>query len=137
MRQGGQDTMGPTSHFRTELDSNNGVVRVALSGELDLASAPILEEALDAVVSDGFAGVMVDLRELTFIDSSGLHALLRARTGADTSGKGLILVGAPDAAQRLFELTGTQFLLADPKAVEILDRFAGKAPAAPIERADR
>jgi anti-anti-sigma factor len=129
--------MGPRSQFQTERDSNNGVVRVALSGELDLASAPIVEEVLDAVISDGSAVVMVDLREVKFIDSSGLHALLRARTGADTSGKGLILVGASDAAQRLFELTGTQFLLADPNAVEILDRFAGETPAAPIKRADR
>jgi anti-sigma B factor antagonist len=129
--------MGPRSQFRTELESNNGVVRVALSGELDIASAPLLEEALDAVIANGFLAVMVDLRELTFIDSSGLRALLRARARADTSGKGLILVGASDAAQRLFELTGTQFLLAEPKAFEYRDRFAGKAPVAPIKRASR
>ena len=117
--------MGPTSDFRTDFHSNNGVMRVALSGELDIASAPLFEEALNAVISDGFAGVMVDLRELTFIDSSGLRALLRARTQADASGKGMILIGASDSAQRLFELTGTQYLLADPKAVEVLDRFTG------------
>ena len=117
--------MGPTSHFRTEFDSNNGVVRVALSGELDIASSPLFEEALDAVIADGSRAVMIDLRDLTFIDSSGLRALLRARTQAESSGKGLILIGASDSAQRLFELTGMQHLLADPKAVEFLDRFTG------------
>ena len=122
--------MGPTSGFRTDLSANNGVARVSLSGELDLSSAPIAEEALNAVIADGFRAIMVDLRDLRFIDSSGLRTLLQARNRADTSGKGLILVGASDSAQRLFELTGTQYLVSDPKAVEFLDRFTdGKTRA--------
>jgi ABC-type transporter Mla MlaB component len=52
--------------------------RLRLIGELDLASAPALTEALTSIDGDG--QLTLDLSELTFIDSTGLHAILQART---------------------------------------------------------
>ena len=51
---------------------------VTLAGELDMAHAPAVAETLDAL-SDNERPVIVDLTELTFIDSSGIHAILRPR----------------------------------------------------------
>src|SRR5690349_14757546 len=51
---------------------------VTLAGELDMAHAPTVAETLDALTDDE-RPVVVDLSELTFIDSSGIHAILRQR----------------------------------------------------------
>jgi anti-sigma B factor antagonist len=66
--------------------------------------------------ADGATAIVVDLRDLGFIDSSGLHAFVRARTDAQANGHRLHLVGASRAAQRVFELTGTEFLIEESAA---------------------
>ena len=55
--------------------------------------------------------IMLDLRELTFLDCSTLHAFLAARHRANTNGHRLVLVGASSHARLLFSLTETEFLL--------------------------
>ena len=117
--------MGPITKFTARTESRNGVVRIALGGELDMAAAPALREELDRVEQDGVAAVMLDLRDLTFIDSSGLHVFLQAKNRARLNGHRVILVGATPLAERLFELTGTQFLLDGEHAVSWLDKFTG------------
>lgn len=110
--------------FTAQIESRNGVARVALRGELDTATAPLLEESLAPLESNGFTSIMLDLRDLKFLDSSGLRVLLAASERAETNGHRLLLVGATPGARRLFELTGTQFLI-DGQAVGVLHRFAG------------
>jgi len=74
-----------------------------LSGELDLASAPILEDAIARVARPG-ATVEVDLTRLTFIDSSGIKVLCHALGGL---GDGRLIVRNPTrAVRRTLELTG-------------------------------
>ncbi len=80
---------------------------LALSGELDLASAPALERQLQAAETSGLARVVVDLRELEFLDSAGLHVLLEAHRRWAESGLQLVLRPGPRSVQRMFELTGT------------------------------
>jgi anti-anti-sigma factor len=85
---------------------DDGVV-ISLSGELDLASAPDLERELQEAEAGRPARVLIDLRGLAFMDSTGLQALLRAReraTGADYT---LALRRGPHQVQRVFELTKT------------------------------
>jgi anti-anti-sigma factor len=67
----------PGSSFGIQDDRRNGVARLALRGELDLATAPKLEGHLEQVEQDGVRAVVLDLRDLTFVDSTGLHAFLR------------------------------------------------------------
>jgi anti-anti-sigma factor len=55
--------------------------------------------------------IVLDLQDLTFIDSSGLLAVLEARRRAMSNGHRLLLSGASPVARRLIELTGTQSLL--------------------------
>lgn len=66
---------------------------------------------------------MLDLRELTFVDSSGLHALVGAYNRSELNGHRILLVGASRSLRRLCEMTGTEFLF-DPKGTaHLLDRF--------------
>ena len=87
--------------------SQEGKVRtIALNGECDLQIFPDIDELLSGSCSDGFSSVRIDLRGLTFIDSSGLRALMMAKARADSHGTKLSIVPAPAAVMRVFELVG-------------------------------
>jgi anti-sigma B factor antagonist len=86
------------------VDHPLGIV-LTLAGELDLATAPVLQERLDATLQGG-AVVVIDLSGLSFIDSSGLGMLVQAERRLRESGGQLVLVRGPRAAHRPFELTG-------------------------------
>lgn len=83
-----------------------GVARVTLSGELDIGAAPRLREALLSAV-DNAALVILDLSDLTFMDSSGLHTILNAHVRLSQADGQLVLVPGPRAVQRVFEITST------------------------------
>ena len=80
--------------------------RLVLAGELDIASAPILEATIGALCGNGTRGVVLDLSELVFMDSTGLRAVLAAEKLCSGDGQEFSLVGANGAVKRLFELTG-------------------------------
>jgi anti-sigma B factor antagonist len=81
-----------------------GAVRFALRGELDLAHAYTFDEELRTVEARGPSAVVIDLRELTFLDSCGLARLLAARRRARRHGHRLLLVRGSATVQRLFAL---------------------------------
>ena len=81
-----------------------GAVRFALRGELDLAHAYSFDEELRTVEATHPGTVVIDLRELTFLDSCGLARLLAARRRARRLGHRLLLVRGSAAVQRLFAL---------------------------------
>lgn len=121
--------MGTFQPFGTRIQAQNGVTSLALTGELDIATVPVLETALSGVDDDGAGPIVVDLREVTFIDAAGVRALLRAHERSVMSGHRLLLVGASDPAQRVFRLTGTDHLLEDEETAELLGRVAGDGRA--------
>ena len=82
--------------------------RVAVRGELDLATADIFEAALRSVWSRDIRGVEIDLRALTFIGSAGIAALLAASARARDRGRALTIVRGPQPVHRIFELTGIE-----------------------------
>lgn len=79
---------------------------LVLSGELDLASSPALEEALRGICTDSTEALTVDLSTLTFMDSTGLRVLLLAKELCERHGCEFLLVAGPPQIQRLFEVTG-------------------------------
>jgi anti-sigma B factor antagonist len=81
-----------------------GAVRFGLRGELDLAHAYTFDEELRSVEDTRPSTVVIDLRELTFLDSCGLARLLAARRRARRLGHRLLLVRGSAAVQRLFAL---------------------------------
>ena len=115
--------MGFAPQFIARIESRNGVARIALEGELDMATVPVLSDHLERFETDGVAGIMLDLRDVTFVDCSGLRIFLAARERSQANGHRFILVGASPGARRLFELTGTEFLLDEQDAVSLLERF--------------
>jgi len=79
---------------------------IRLAGELDLANAGALDRELNEALADGQCQILVDLRELTFIDSTGL-ALFVAALGEDGDGKRLRFVPSPaPAVTRVLQVTG-------------------------------
>ena len=80
---------------------------LVLTGELDMATAPELEAAVERLrAADGGPELTLDLRTLRFIDSTGLRAILSIRDRCAAGGCELYLIPGPPAVQRLFELTG-------------------------------
>jgi anti-anti-sigma factor len=99
--------MGPTLGFHLTTDTRaDGVVEVAAAGELDLATSALLREAIDICCErDGLRVVIVDLRDLTFIDSTGLRALWHAREKTQSVGCELVLRSPSEAVRHLLKIT--------------------------------
>jgi anti-sigma B factor antagonist len=94
------------SHFRVEVRNADATTVISVSGELDLASSPALEEELERVAQSDAQLVVVDLRSLEFMDSTGLSVLVRAHQRAEENGRRLGLVNGSQQVQRLLTLTG-------------------------------
>jgi anti-sigma B factor antagonist len=80
-------------------------VVLRLDGELDLASVPALENAMTEETFDGMAEIVLDLRGLEFIDSTGLRAILQQDQRSTERGQAFALVRGPEQVQRLLDMT--------------------------------
>jgi anti-sigma B factor antagonist len=82
-----------------------------VNGELDLDTAPQLEQPLHLAIADGAQAILVDLSGCEFIDSTGLAVLVSAwktvQQGDGTGGR-LVICCAADQVERLFKLTGVE-----------------------------
>jgi anti-sigma B factor antagonist len=78
---------------------------LVLRGELDMASAPALEAMLQELCEGGAEELVVDLSQLTFMDSSGLSAILKTRALCEEHLCDLGLIPGRRPVQRVFELT--------------------------------
>ena len=89
----------------TSHDSRHGWIE--MSGELDLSSAPMLDEAIERLRQDGYgATVILDMRQLTFVDCAGLGVLIRHHGEMRDEGGRLVLMHPPRVLRRLLALTG-------------------------------
>jgi anti-anti-sigma factor len=86
-------------------EQHPGQARVVLVGELDIASCERLEKELAAVEADSPETVVLDLRRVEFIDSTGLRALIGADERARSEGRRLAVVRGPNAVERLLAVT--------------------------------
>jgi anti-sigma B factor antagonist len=107
-----------------ERAADDGGRLLAPAGELDIASVDALNAAVSRVCSDGVPSLTLDLRGLSFIDSTGLAAIVLASRLCDTSGLGFSLIPGSPATQRLFEMTG------------LLDALPFRAPEGPPDAGD-
>jgi anti-anti-sigma factor len=97
--------MTPPGQFTYSAERHDDTVVIVLQGELDLATAPELERVADDALATPCAKLVIDLRELTFLDSSGMRAFLRIQAKLG-DGVVLALIPGPQAVQRVFELAG-------------------------------
>jgi len=103
---------------------------LSLSGELDIASVPLLEAAVERTLAEPTKSLTLDLSELMFIDSTGLAAIVLASKRCEGHGHDFSLIRGPAAVQRLFELTGLVDALPFRDASEPVAQPDGHAPPA-------
>jgi len=84
---------------------------VSLNGDLDLRSAGILDDKLAALEKDGPDVIVLDLRGLRFLDSTGIALTVRADARARESGRRLVVVPGPPAVRKPFELAKLESIL--------------------------
>jgi anti-anti-sigma factor len=85
---------------------------VALAGELDISSAPQVADELERLAEgDDIRAVVVDVSQLTFVDSTGLRVILAGRERLQAAGATLTLEGASGVVDRVLEMTGLRGLL--------------------------
>ena len=112
------------SSFQLEVRSAASASVIAVSGELDLASAPALEEELERAAENGADIVIVGLRALDFIDSTGLGLLIKAHRQAEAAGRTFAIVRGQSQVQRLLGVTGVDQRL---KLVDSPEQLLGAA----------
>lgn len=98
---------------------------VHVGGELDIATTPQLERTLDESQA---RLIVLDLRELAFIDSCGIHAIVGAGTRARQAGRRLVLVRVPAHMDRMLTLSGSS------EQVEIRDVDPVAPPVHAVQR---
>jgi anti-sigma B factor antagonist len=99
-------TSQPVTRLSLQEHTVSGERTLVLSGELDLASRPLFDDALHCIEQRQAAALVLDLSEVTFMDSTGLHGVLAAKSLCARSGCEFVVVRGSSQVQRLFELSG-------------------------------
>ena len=98
--------------------SVGGYPVVAVSGEVDVYSAPALKDSITDLLDSGATTVVVDLSGVAFLDSTGLGALVEARTATSNAGGALPLVCSQERIIKLFTITGLDEVFAIHPSVD-------------------
>jgi anti-sigma B factor antagonist len=116
------DGAGLSGDLEIALSQTNGIRVLRLAGEFDLSGVAAFERELARDSSEREDMLILDLRGLTFIDSSGLRAVVRADYRARAEGKRCLLVRGSQRISRVFDLTGVTDRL------ELVDELPDAAP---------
>lgn len=108
------------SEFSLETERKDGTLHLRPQGDLDLIAAWQVEKALSDLDPGETSAVIMDLRGLSFIDSTGLQTLTRASQRARELDIAFTVVRAPAKMDRVFELTGTY------EGVDLVDNLPGE-----------
>jgi anti-sigma B factor antagonist len=110
----GKDPALNPAPFQAQSKTVDGVRVIAIQGELDLGTAPQLEEPLEAALAAGEAPLLIDLTGCEFIDSTGIALIVRAWQQLDSASSDggrstrFALCCLNDQVQRLLEITGLE-----------------------------
>ena len=99
----------------------SGAAGVTVTGEIDVATAQLLEEALDQAIRMTTGAFVIDLCDVTFMDSSGVNVLLRARALLGREERDVVLICPPGGVLHVLEVIGV---------AELFAIFASRAAAA-------
>lgn len=93
--------------FQVESHIDGGVARLRVDGEFDLSAVEDFEAKARALLAEGpIEALVVDLRSLTFMDSSGLSELIKLEKAAQKDGFRLAILRPPSPVAAIFEMTG-------------------------------
>jgi anti-sigma B factor antagonist len=101
-----QDILPPP--FSLDVVPERDVVRVCPAGDVDLATVGAIRARVEELLSAGFARVALDLREVTFLASSGLHLILDLAASARAGGWEFYVIEGSPEVQRAFEVAGVR-----------------------------
>ena len=85
-----------------------------VGGELDVATVNQFRRAISTLMGTGCRQIVVDLRETTFLDSSGLGALVWAAHRMQAAGGGLTVVNPDEQVAKILRVTGVERVLVGP-----------------------
>jgi anti-anti-sigma factor len=94
------------SRLTYEAHRSDEMVRLALAGEFDLSNATEVEDAIKEIEQERPQLLVLDLRELTFMDSTGLRVMVAADARARDDARRLAVVQGPESVHRVFRITG-------------------------------
>jgi len=80
---------------------------LSIAGDVDVAVAPELRAAIDQALGLGAGTLVIDMTQVTFLDSSGIAALVRGRVAAEALAIGFQLRNVPPFIRRVLEITGS------------------------------
>ena len=92
--------------FRCEVVPDRAVVQVRPVGELDLATVPLVDAQLAELWSVGFSSLVLDLREVSFLDSTAVRMLLTWHLNSATDGMVFGVIAGPPTVQHVLEVAG-------------------------------
>ena len=107
--------------LRVTTEPRGDGVHLILSGELDIASSPVIEDALRDAEEQGPPLIIIDLRGLQFMDSTGLRTILGADARAREANRRFVVVQGDENIQRVFQVTRLYDrveIVSDPAEVE-------------------
>jgi anti-anti-sigma factor len=87
-------------------DLSNGWVSIEVEGEVDLATVEDLQRAIDHAFSEGLGNLVVDLTASTFMDSTGLKALVMSNRRFEEAGRSFAIAVSAGPISRLVDLSG-------------------------------
>lgn len=123
------------------LTDSAGAAVIRISGDVDIATAPELSDHVRKLLRDpGLCSLRLDVRDVTFIDSTGLGALVAARNASEARGVRLELLSPSEPVLRLLRLTSLDevFLVGEPSEPWLLNGLPSvPAPAQPERRDHR
>ena len=106
--------MNPAPFEASAAQLEDGIRVLAVRGELDLSTAPELEQPLEQAVAAGDASILVDLTECEFIDSTGIALIVRAwqrldeNADGNESGRRVVISSSNEQVRRVLEVTGLE-----------------------------
>jgi anti-sigma B factor antagonist len=98
--------MGDSEQLHIDVVREADRVVIALDGELDMASAPLLQSAFEDAHLASPEMIVLDLRRLRFVDSTGLRIILAARNRCRDRGQQLAVTRGSEQVERLLAVTG-------------------------------
>ena len=97
--------------FGIEVKKNGASTRIVPAGELDIATTPALEQAIAEATAEPGTVLVLDLRELAFMDSTGLRTLAQTNARAEEAGFELHIWRGSRQIERVLEISGLGTLL--------------------------
>jgi len=88
------------------VDRNGTSATVVVAGEIDLTSAPKLDDEVTGLIEDSVSRLTIGLGAVSFMDSTGLRVLLKASKLMETNGGSLVIESPSEPVRRLLEVSG-------------------------------